>query len=539
MISGAEAVAASALSLLASPILIAYLFDEAGRAIRPPAVLLLSLIVTAVLFFWLRRRATWDGAELAGYAVSVVASLAWLAWLAWPAELPVGHGPDLTHHLMLVDYIERHWRLAHDPTVESYLGEFFHYTPGSQMLAALAGAWTKTDGFHALYPVVAVSVALKAGFVFLVALRLMPRDVRVPLAVTSVLFLFLPRAYFIGSFASDSFVAQVVSELFAVAMWWAVAAWDERPWIGFAALFAFAGMAAFLTWPLWTGPAMLAFVAIALTREELTLPRKLEHLAVAAVPILVVAAMYSSGRLGWVGIVRTTGGVVRPWPSVIGWPFLLLSAAGVVSAAMRRSGRAILVFTTAIAAQALALFALAAARGADTPYMALKMVYLAIYPLAVCAALAIAAAWRLAPRAGVRLAWAVVAVLAVAIGRPLVASPRPKAVVSEPLYRAGQWARANLPPACIEYLVSDSDTAYWLHLAVLGNPRMSPRTADARTFDERATLVRWINSGGLPFAIADLSAVPRDVRDELDVLAQFDTAAVARRRGSSSCDPKY
>ena len=58
MISGAEAVAASALSLLASPILIAYLFDEAGRAIRPPAVLLLSLIVTAVLFFWLRRRAT-------------------------------------------------------------------------------------------------------------------------------------------------------------------------------------------------------------------------------------------------------------------------------------------------------------------------------------------------------------------------------------------------------------------------------------------------------------------------------------------------
>ena len=40
-----------------------------------------------------------------------------------------------------------------------------------------------------------------------------------------------------------------------------------------------------------------------------------------------------------------------------------------------------------IALQALTLFVIAKAQGADTPYMAFKMVYLAIYPMAVLAAL--------------------------------------------------------------------------------------------------------------------------------------------------------
>jgi len=39
----------------------------------------------------------------------------------------------------------------------------------------------------------------------------------------------------------------------------------------------------------------------------------------------------------------------------------------------------------------------------------------------------------------------------------------------------------------------------------------------------------------LPYAIADLNTMPRGVRDELDVVARFGTAVVAKRRGSSSC----
>ena len=94
-----------------------------------------------------------------------------------------------------------------------------------------------------------------------------------------------------------------------------------------------------------------------------------------------------------------------------------------------------------------------------------------------------------------------------------------------------------MPAPCVEYLVGDDETAYWLHLAVLGNPRMSPRTGDNRTYEPTDAVVRWLTPGGLPYAIADLPALPRGVRDELDVMQAFGTAAVVRRRGPTSCDP--
>ena len=187
----------------------------------------------------------------------------------------------------------------------------------------------------------------------------------------------------------------------------------------------------------------------------------------------------------------------------------------------------------AIAAQAAVLFALASRAPTDTPYMALKMMYLAVYPLAVCASVALAALSR--ERASI--AWTLASILAVVIGRDVIRTPRDRPVVSMPLYRAGEWARGHVPPACVEYLVGNSDTAYWLHLAVLGNPRMSARTADLDTFDERRALLRWIGPGRLPYAIADLTVVPRDVLGASDVIARFDTAAVLQRRGTAQrCD---
>ena len=53
-------------------------------------------------------------------------------------ENPAVRGADLAHHLQLVDYIERHWRLVHEAGVEAYLGEMVHYTPGAHLLAAIA-----------------------------------------------------------------------------------------------------------------------------------------------------------------------------------------------------------------------------------------------------------------------------------------------------------------------------------------------------------------------------------------------------------------
>jgi hypothetical protein len=88
----------------------------------------------------------------------------------------------------------------------------------------------------------------------------------------------------------------------------------------------------------------------------------------------------------------------------------------------------------------------------------------------------------------------------------------------------------------VNYFTADSNAAYWLHVAVLGNLRASPRTAERDTFEETSAVVRWILPGGLPYAIAeDFSALPRDVRETVDVVSRFGPAAVIKRRGATSC----
>jgi hypothetical protein len=70
---------------------------------------------------------------------------------------------------------------------------------------------------------------------------------------------------------------------------------------------------------------------------------------------------------------------------------------------------------------------------------------------------------------------------------------------------------------------------------VLRNSRSADRTNDAATYSLGATVTRWYAPGGEPYAIADLTALGRDVRADLDVMAQFGTAAVVRKAGGT-CD---
>jgi hypothetical protein len=233
---------------------------------------------------------------------------------------------------------------------------------------------------------------------------------------------------------------------------------------------------------------------------------------------------------------------------MFGWWFLLIAGAGVVAAATHRRGRTTTLLVAAIAVQAAVLYVVATMDGAARPYMALKMAFLAIYPLAVAASLTLAWAWtmlqvRLMPSRATSsdgfsraLPWTFVAILAIAIARPLVAAPRPKPVVSTPLYVAGAWARANVAPGCVDYLVNNVYTAYWLHLSVLGNARATPRSGDDDTYQPRQTLNRWILGGGVPHAIAeDFEGLPKDIRTSVDVVVRFGPAAVVKRRGPSSC----
>src|SRR5262249_60216100 len=111
------------------------------------------------------------------------------------------------------------------------------------------------------------TVALKAGLVYLVALRVLsdvvvpgktPAAIRTGVAMVAPILLLLPQSYVLDSFLHDTFLAQVASECFAVSMWWAIALWASCHWSGAMALFALGGVATFLTWPIWVGPPMVA-----------------------------------------------------------------------------------------------------------------------------------------------------------------------------------------------------------------------------------------------------------------------------------------
>jgi hypothetical protein len=230
--------------------------------------------------------------------------------------------------------------------------------------------------------------------------------------------------------------------------------------------------------------------------------------------------------------------VIAPTPDIVGWPFFVASAVGVVAAARQRRTRSVAWLVGAIALQAAALVVTAERAGAAAPYLAIKMFYLAVYPMAVAIVVLGADVWHAIAAWRPRLqspapAWAAALAVGVAGARPAIAAPRPTPVVTEPVLQAADWARQHASRDCIDYLTQDGYTAYWLHLAVFGNPRASGRATDDDTFEPKKALVRWILPGGLPYAITDdLSALPRDIRDNVDVLARFGRAAVVKRRGA-------
>jgi hypothetical protein len=89
--------------------------------------------------------------------------------------------------------------------------------------------------------------------------------------------------------------------------------------------------------------------------------------------------------------------------------------------------------------------------------------------------------------------------------------------------------------SCVDYLVPSDDASYWLHHAVLRNPMRPPPGAPAPVYFYRDAVTRWITGGGLEFAIADLRVVPREVREEIDVQAQFGTIVAGRNRAGVPC----
>ncbi|HEX6164997.1 MAG TPA: hypothetical protein VFZ31_16635 [Vicinamibacterales bacterium] len=526
----AETIARSITGWLALCAIAGYLIDRLGFGVQPwfAAPIALALTTAAAMR---RVRATGpQSADLLAWAGIVLVLIAILLRMSWPSLVPPGRGPDLTHHLLLVDYIQQTGHLVHDPSLDGAMGEMAHYTPAAHLLAVIVGGLLGVDGLRTFFPLVVACAALTAGFVFLIGRRI---QIAVPYSVAAVILLFLPAQYFFGAFTHDAFLAQTVSTLFAVAAWWALTQWDDRPSYEAARAIAVFLAASFLSWPIWIGPPLVVFAALVLRCER----DRIAHVAIVALPLLAIVLLHSWDRWGWMVIVRTSGAVLRPSLETVGFQLPLLALVGIAVAANDRRARVTMVLLAVIALQAASLYGIAKSQGADTPYMAFKMMYLAFYPLAVLAAYALAHFSRVG-RAHEPLGWLIAAALLVLVVRPALSAPREVPIVDLDLHAAGQWLRQNDGAACADYLVAEAETAYWLHLAVLGNPRSGERMIELDRYDPRRAMSPWITAEGRRYALADLNLLPDEVRSRVQILKQFGKAAVIARPDATmkGCD---
>jgi hypothetical protein len=525
----AESIALALVTALAGAAIVPYLLDCVGLGVMPQSTAVAAAAGAVAVLLGSKPKKSPRG-DLATFAASVAIAFATLLWLARPEWLPPGSGPDLTHHVLLVDYIQMHGTLVHDPDAGAAIGEMAAYTPGLHVLTVVAGSIAHVDPFLALYPVVAFAIALKFGVFALCLLRLLPQGPsRLPLAIAGVATLFLLSLYTLGSVVTDSFLAQAVAELFAVTMWWALILWDETP--GWQPIFVFGltGAATFLTWPVWIGALVLTLAAVLAVRTDVDGRRRMTYAAAALAPIAIVAAIHVFNHPTGLGLAATSGAVSVPRLRALGWSMPVAVAALAISS-RSRARRPVLAFAVALVAQALALWWVAQQRGASTPYMALKMMYLAIYPIVAAGVVAVSPVLRS------RLSSSAIALLCVlAAGRHIALLPRVTPTVSRELWDAARWVRDRAPANCVDYLVGNEYTAYWLHLAVLRNPRADARSTNSGTYETQASFARWlVDTGGARYAIARLSIVPREIRDRVHVAYRSGDAAVLSRAGACS-----
>jgi hypothetical protein len=476
--------------------------------------------------------------DLAGFGAVVLAVGAFLLWRAGPSLLPVTIGPDLVHHLQLIHLVQRTHHLAHDPALDPYLLEMGNYTPGSHILAATIAAWLRVDALRVVHPIAAVSVAVKSGMLFLLARRLIPGARGSAQALAAPLLALLPAVYFFGSFSHYFFFAQVVSETFAVGMLLAVVAWAQTRERGHLALFGACGVAAFLAWPVWIGPPVIALlVAIASDGGGWRRARAIDA-ALALAPIAIVAVVHTVLHAQGAAIIGSAGEVTRPSVSAFGVWFLALAAGGVVVGVRESAARPLVVFLFAVLLQAAVLTVLDLRAGSTSFYLPFKMIYLAVPPAAVLGALILArGADAVAERlpAGRTIALVAPAIVAALLAQRRVPLTRPHSPITMSAYEAGVWAREHTASACVDYFSAHWLTGYWLHLDVLGNPRLSDRMR-AESFDFPDTVAKWIEGRGLPYAIVeDLTAVPRDARVDMVPLRRFGLAAVVRNTRPAPC----
>jgi len=508
-----------------------YLLDVAGLPIHSAALAVVASGTAVVAFRAFREPAAAPAGSLALAGGVMVCALGYFLWLASPSLLPVTNGPDVVHHLLLIHVIHRTHHLVHDPALGPYLLEMVNYTPGSHIAAAAVGDWLRVDPLRVLMPLTAVFVAVKAGIVYVIALRVVPERPAASLqALAAPVLLLVPAAYVLGSFFQFFFYAQVVSETFAMGMVLAALGWMRTRAGRYLWLAAGCGVGVFLSWPIWIVPGGAAVLA-AIVAGAPSLRSRMSAGALVMLPVALFAGLHAFSYPAGASIIGSDGAVIRPTAATLGVLFAVLGGVGALLAVRDTKARPLAVLLAVTILQALALAALDARAGSRSFYLPFKMVYLAVLPCACLAAFTLA---RAAAALGSRLprtrhaaavAPLVVAALLAGGRMPLKRQVSP---ISESALAAGLWARSAVPPGCLDYFSRHWLTGYWLHLDVLGNPRLSDRMR-AETFEFRDTVGKWIEGKGLPYAIVeDLAAVPRDARVDMIPLREFGAAALVR-----------
>lgn len=549
----AEIIAGSLVFLPATLVLLAYVVDISGWLITPTGILgLLALGVTVVAFrIWqshARFRVRLDGYGLIGFIVVITGLFTYILWLSRPSFLPITQSGDIVHHISLIDFIRQRQSLVHDPSLGKYLVEMTVYPPGSHILAALVTDWLGTTTVRVLHPLLALLVAIKAGIIYNLILRLIPPSRRnQSIAVAGVILLLLPYDYFLRSFTAWYFFAMVTAETFVVAMLWALVILDAELSSEVLAFFTLSGIAVLLTWPGWLPIPLASLTILLFIRRDISFTDRARWVSWATIPIFAIAVFYMLGRTGPTdGLITNEGSVVQPSIQIFGWQLLVLAMIGVAISIWSQRALPILLFSGALAAQTVVLWILAK-NHMSSYYIVYKMFHLSLYPIVLFVAIALDTVWhflwQMWPSAW-KAHWQRSAVILPALVFMLILrrdlpvyqfSP-----FSEPLFEVGLWTKQHLPNGCVDYLVDNWVTAYWLHINMLGNPRVSQRTgaiANVTDFNARRdSQARWNNPGGLPYVIVgDLDTVPPGIRSNWRILYEAPPSAVAKRSDRSTC----
>lgn len=526
-----------------------YLLDAAGIAFHPVALGVVAAAAGVAAFVGCRESSPAPRGSIALTTGVMACAFGYLLWLASPSLLPITDGPDVVHHLLLMHVIQRTHRLVSDPALYPHLLEMMNYTPGSHVLAVAAAAWLRVDPLRVIFPLTAAFVAIKIGIVYVVALRLMPAAPGAALrALAAPVLLLVPSAYVLGSFFEFYFYAQLVSETFAVAMVVFAIGWMRTRSVVALWLASACAVGVFLAWPPWIVPAAAAVLA-ALVAGPASMRARAGWAAIVFAPVTIVALLHAARHSAGAAILGSSGAVTRPSAATLGVAFLVCGSIGAALVVRVTLARPLIVLLAVTILQGVALAAIDARAGATSFYMPFKMVYLAVLPCAVLGAVALGRiSDAVVARARVPVAVAAAAPLLIAAvlaaGRFPVA--RQHGPITESALSAGLWARDALPPGCIDYFSRHWLTGYWLHLDVLGNPRLSDRMRE-ETFEFRDVVGKWIEGKGMPYAIVeDLSEVPRDARVDMIPLHRVGPAAVVQNarprpdsRPDSGSDPTH